>query len=554
MKNRYISIVCVLLALSTLFSLAACGSGKENRGETSANSNEKEIKNIDIIVNSSSDYTVVVPAGDGGAYAVGELLVAEIKKLTGVSLRLVRDSFAKGEKEILIGNTSRPESAGLCDSLGEGDFIIKTVGEKIVITAIHSSVLKLAVKQFLGEYLLSATAALCSVSGTLDIKHTLSELPVELLLPDKPSDEEIKATLKTMKFDPKREIKANVETSRIFTPTKGWFYNHHPNVAVFGGKIYAFWSSGRVNEDDVGQKIMMAVTTDFENWDVKTLIDSEMGASTERVLTCQSVRVYNGELSVFYMGWEYEESSLRVNPDGTPIRPIKDGSHKNKTLHYISTADGVNWSAPAEIKNAGNGNSNIQELMGERLIRPSFKGVSITDDLSGHSGWKFIEIECSDEVSKHIASADTGIISECTCVQTDNGVIYLYARTNAEYVACSVSYDNGESWTPFYLTSMGDVTSRFVYGRLSDGRYYCVRNMEKGGRKQLALYFSHDGIIYDEVLLISNEAYINMSNGLYVGGGPQYPAVYIDGEYIYIIYTLGKESVSMSRIKLSSMI
>ena len=42
----------------------------------------------------------------------------------------------------------------------------------------------------------------------------------------------------------------------VHTPKSGWSYAHHACIAFFGGQYYAFWSCGRVTEDDQGQRIM----------------------------------------------------------------------------------------------------------------------------------------------------------------------------------------------------------------------------------------------------------------------------------------------------------
>ncbi|MDY3862617.1 MAG: hypothetical protein SOZ51_00780, partial [Eubacteriales bacterium] len=42
----------------------------------------------------------------------------------------------------------------------------------------------------------------------------------------------------------------------------GRTYSHHAGIAEFRGRLYAMWSSGKVNEDDRGQCVMAAVSLD----------------------------------------------------------------------------------------------------------------------------------------------------------------------------------------------------------------------------------------------------------------------------------------------------
>ncbi|MGM9683124.1 MAG: exo-alpha-sialidase [Eubacteriales bacterium] len=547
-KITFRCAVCAILAISTMLSCASCmGTQKaeENTGrEITVNTKEELV----IVRDSSSEYSVVVPAGDNNAYVAGETLVNKILALTGVTLTLKRDSFPESEKEILIGNTSRAESANASVGLSEGTFALKAVGQKIVIAASRSVELENAVEQFVEDYLSMGTAQLMGVSAGLDTVLTLRETP--FIAPEKPNEETIKATIASMNNTVTESLNADVQTSRIYTPSasEGMFYNHHPNFAVFKGKYYAFWSNGPQNEDDIGQRIMMSVSSDFENWDSKPLVDTQKGKLVSPTLTCQGVIVNGDTMTVFYMSWEYTESSLRVDSAGNPLRPTADTGHGDLKTFAITTTDGVTWSEPKIIENGGTCNSNIYKVTGGRLIHPSGLGVRYTDDSTGLTGWKKVALTLSDEASALIA--DGGIVAEGTLVQTDDGVIYLYYRTNRSYELCTASYDNGKTWTPLYVTSNIDYSSKFAYGRLPDGRYYCVRNIVKN-RSVLALFISEDGINYNKMFVISNENYAYMQTGLYKAGGPAYPGIYIDEDYMYVVYTLYKESVSVSRIKLS---
>ena len=55
-------------------------------------------------------------------------------------------------------------------------------------------------------------------------------------------------------------VRLESERQLIYVPEGSWGYNHHAAVQPFKGKLYATFSSGRENEDDCGQRIMLSVS------------------------------------------------------------------------------------------------------------------------------------------------------------------------------------------------------------------------------------------------------------------------------------------------------
>ncbi len=85
--------------------------------------------------------------------------------LTGSRLDIRTDYLKAGEaadaeaREILIGDTNRPESASAAEGLEAGCFRIRTVGRKIVICASKPELLEKALDRFFGEILADAGTA-----------------------------------------------------------------------------------------------------------------------------------------------------------------------------------------------------------------------------------------------------------------------------------------------------------------------------------------------------------------------------------------------------------
>ncbi|MCK5456594.1 MAG: hypothetical protein KAI45_05650, partial [Melioribacteraceae bacterium] len=90
-----------------------------------------------LVDNHQSNYKIIVSSD---AQETEKKAADELKKylqeISGISLEIVSDSEPISDYEILIGNSNRLKtfvSQTDFDSLGKDGFIIKTIGEKIII-------------------------------------------------------------------------------------------------------------------------------------------------------------------------------------------------------------------------------------------------------------------------------------------------------------------------------------------------------------------------------------------------------------------------------------
>ena len=61
------------------------------------------------------------------------------------------------------------------------------------------------------------------------------------------------------------KLPSNVGT--VYTPVSGWSYSHHAHIAFFKGQFFAAWSNGKIDEDDLGQRVMLATSPDALHWE-----------------------------------------------------------------------------------------------------------------------------------------------------------------------------------------------------------------------------------------------------------------------------------------------
>ena len=140
MKKKLLCLLLAVLMILPLFT--ACS---------------KDGKRIDIVKNSVSDYTIILPEDkDEGTAAIK--LQKAIEEKTGVTLTYAEDIFSstdqpKSAKEILVGQTNRAASEEALAELRPKDFVIKYVDGRVVILGGSPEATVRAVDHFIASYI-----------------------------------------------------------------------------------------------------------------------------------------------------------------------------------------------------------------------------------------------------------------------------------------------------------------------------------------------------------------------------------------------------------------
>ncbi len=155
MKSSKILLLACFLIISLV--LNACGKNEPNIGgdPLSKGTVSYEIGESVVIADSEGcDYSVVRPDNCSKEVTDAAVLINKaIYGIIGELPKLKTDYGTKGELEILVGNTNRPESLAASEGLGEKDFRIIFSGSKIAIVGGSDAATTLAVEYFLENYL-----------------------------------------------------------------------------------------------------------------------------------------------------------------------------------------------------------------------------------------------------------------------------------------------------------------------------------------------------------------------------------------------------------------
>ena len=360
----------------------------------------------------------------------------------------------------------------------------------------------------------------------------------------------------------KPTVKPDSTFYTVFSPSEGQAYAHHPSICDFDGKLYAIWSVGIKNEDDCGQKVMISSSADGENWsEPKNLITPAEIGTSKTVLTACGLYSDGKTLHVYFGKYDYSV----VGEDG--FRLPGDCNHVGAELYCISSSDGVNWDAPKSMKMPIISNHPPVKTASGKLILPASVTFPYTNDLSGQDGWVVTGIYgdafkdrpvVDDSESIHYVTKFNGwncnLICEGSLLQADDGTLRMLLRSNSDYMWISESYDDGESWTAPQKTRFTNGNTKFHFGKLPSGKFYCINNsVISNDRYPLNLHLSDDGINFDQSYILRDEPYEIKYRGLYKGGAYAYPHSAVWKDCLYVIYSKCKETIEVTKLDLKNL-
>jgi hypothetical protein len=354
----------------------------------------------------------------------------------------------------------------------------------------------------------------------------------------------------------------------------GRAYHHHPHILAVGDRLFASFSSGVENEDDLGQEVLWTTSTNLgQNWSQpRAIVSPPEGEYAQAILTATGLYTFNNPanqlltsldhipLIAYYGKFEYAPQGMA---DGK--RLPADAMHTNTACFATMLSDGgITWGQPIPILSGFIANHSPQQIRSGRLLMPGGTLFPFTDDPSGLSGWQKrglpgLPADHVDDSAgyQRMISLDQARFGYCegSVFQTDDDVLHMMLRTPHKHLAVTESTDNGESWSPVLQTDFSDNTSRHQFGRLPDGRFFSLStpNPEPSwDRTPLVLAISEDGIHFDRHFILGAQPnHPPRFPGLHKGGRYGYPAMTIIDEWVVVIYSVAKEDVACIRFPLS---
>lgn len=196
-KHKTVGFLLVLCALFSLFLLfCACGGSRHSNDAKDSNS-LAEIANGEL-----ERYTIVRGDNSGNGVLKAALnLRAAIRQRGGGTLTLSTDFSESAPLEILLGPTNRPESLQVQKELDSAtQYIIRSVGDKIVLYAATQNNLYAAVERFVSDCI-SRNSTLTNINivqKNEGLTLCTKDHPCTFVVPDNASDEFVNCAKKML--------------------------------------------------------------------------------------------------------------------------------------------------------------------------------------------------------------------------------------------------------------------------------------------------------------------------------------------------------------------
>lgn len=353
-----------------------------------------------------------------------------------------------------------------------------------------------------------------------------------------------------------------VEEVQVYHATEETgMFSHHPHITQAGGALLAFWSSHAVDEDASGQRILCSVSADGTTWRTPfecfpPMDESRRAKKAGRVLTANGWVVMDGR------AWAIVEVDDKLDRGAPAAEPRRS---RGQAYKFRGNPPRRGWGRLTREVRPDGGLGDIFWLEDDPpdpvdgfeaypdLTEPRFTkvGLALKRTLSEPlhlPAWDF------RHRTAWIQAADGHGMCEPTVYRRPDGVLVKLSRDldRSRRVYAFLSDDDGYNWTPGVQTDIPDSPSKAVAGTLPDGRIYLVGNqVAVKGRDPLVLSLSTDGIRFDWAAAIQSGAPPIRKEGRAKVPGFQYPSAVVARDALFVIYSVGKEDVAVSRVPLS---
>ena len=342
-----------------------------------------------------------------------------------------------------------------------------------------------------------------------------------------------------------REAEAAVHTVTIFSPKENdYHYANGVVITAFKGKLYCMWQRSVTDEDAPETSVVYSMSEDNgKTWSSPRMI-AEANDST--YCTSGGWISTNDTLIAFINIWP-----KALEPKGGYVcyKETTDGEQWT-TLRHVTMADGSNMNGIIEqdptLLTSG-------RLIGAVHFQPGLHLQPVySDDPTGRSGWH----------KGHFDSQDMGHQSRelepSQYVCRDGALVMVFRDQKGTYCKlASMSYDEGENWTPAIKTNIPDARVKQSAGNLPDGTAFLV-GCPSGNKHRypLALLLSEDGRCFDRGYLLregGTKLPPQQWSGRYKTLGYSYPKSLVYDGRLYVAYSTNKETVELTIIDLSTL-
>jgi len=327
----------------------------------------------------------------------------------------------------------------------------------------------------------------------------------------------------------------------------GWTYQHHPDIAVWKGRIYAGWNSCEKDEDTWPSRELLSWSVNGKEWSNPVEM-FPMGVSTP-------LRMYfflapNGRMLIIAGMRVSREKLSERKKNALVVRELHAGHSLGKVFSLRVPPEPFS-SMPSLFETCNDKGfvEACRQLLSDRIyLQQQDYGNMLDPDQ--RMKWNDPENWEGDNQLKK--EADNFGKAMCFFERKDGSMVGIGKN---RWV--TVSNDNGNTWTqPVKPSSLISGMGKVWGQKAPDGKYLLIYNPHPKNRWPLALLTSHDGIIFSHPYAVHGELPEKRYDGLYKDPGLSYHRGLSnwnnDGSRkdnaVWMVYSLNKEDIKVIRI------
>lgn len=325
------------------------------------------------------------------------------------------------------------------------------------------------------------------------------------------------------------------EVVTVYRPHQTWTYNNHPFLTHWDGQFYAMWSNGLRDEDDIGQRVLVATSADGKEWSAPRVLAEPLG---RRTLTAGGFMPTKYGLAGLYSDYDDDVADTHLYAKVTP--------------------DGHKWSRATSLGLAMCSNQNPLQLSNGRRILAGNFAMPFSDDPDGLAGWRWSSIapEFPHEDNPWTfwqvrrSTHQAADLCEVSLVE-DGGALHAFFRaTGADYnghLWHALSTDFGTTWSRPEPIDFSDNDAKFQVGRLDAERcFYCgCPDLNSGKRNPLVFSIAKKDLHFDRHWIIGDTIHRINWPGKHKSGDYSYPSVLVHESRVYVIVARQKEDIEI---------
>lgn len=371
-------------------------------------------------------------------------------------------------------------------------------------------------------------------------------------------------------------------------------FNHHQQIVLFEDKFIVFWTNHSRDENGPGERVLGKAgtfkpgRTEVDWGGDETLLElapapvalrRRKDACDPDVITethaSAALQVINGRLYVMgsliaWHGWTDD-----VKYHGGPSKPIpeahwRDGRDRKAGFQWdlwwgLGLKFVQRWKVVGRTLAPDSPLYKISEPVTQVEVTPGRfkKGAPLVEPYASARPFAEAPVEMREDIvhgkpqrfartpkyapgtSKLAADGKNGLAHQTEFKCPDgHWVVVRDNLVNPDYYYAAVKARPDDCYPPAVRTNLFGHAMP-VAGELSDGRPWIICNSRN--RQNMYITLSDDGIVFDKTWLLLH-AVRQTDGGMHKGGGPQYfQAVTVD-DNIWVVYSIGKEQIGVTRV------